>query len=294
MMNQHYPVMNREVLSLFKTKGRGIYIDCTVGLGGHAGLILKNIHGSKLIGIDVDEESIDIARKNLEEFGDRAELLKMEFKDIFNVKEIEWKNVKGVLVDPGLSMFQLRSNERGFSYIEDSKLDMRKDRSGKIDAEQVVNTFSEKDLSEIFKKYGDVKGSKGLAKRIIERRLFDRIDTTHKLKVIIEKFFGWKPAKGKSHPAAKVFQALRIFINNELEGVEKFIKNIPNYLQSGSLFVFLTYHSTEDRIIKKALKSLEEEKIVKLVKPFPMKPKDEEVRENFPSRSASLRAVELL
>lgn len=292
MGNLHYPVMNKEVISLFKRKGSGIFIDCTVGMGGHAGLILENIPNSKLIAVDMDDISLKIAEENLNKFGRRVKFLKMKFEKIFGSVEIKWNNVSGLLVDPGLSMYQLKNDERGFSHIINSKLDMRKDMSSELTAENVINSFSEQELSEIFEKYGDVKRAKALAKRIIERRLFEPIDTTFKLKKIIEKFFVWKPARGKSHPASKVFQALRIFVNNELQEIENFIRVFPLKLKSGSLLVFLTYHSTEDRIVKNVMKSLEREGRMKLIKPFPMIPSEEEITFNSPSRSAKLRAAE--
>ena len=173
-------------------------------------------------------------------------------------------------------------------------LDMRKEIGVGISAHEVINKFREKDLSEIFEKYGEIRNSKGFAKRIIERRLFNKIDTSDQLRKITEDFFGWKPKRGRTHPAAKVFQALRIYVNRELEGIGEFLESISVRLQRGARIVFLTFHSLEDRIIKDVFRKLKESGQVKIIKPFPMKPSEKEINTNNPSRSAKLRAVEII
>ncbi len=286
--------MNKEVISVLEGSEGDIFIDCTVGMGGHASMILDKFPGSELIAIDVDSESINMAKRNMMKYGDRVRFFLTRFTRVFDIEDIEWSRISGVLVDPGLSVYQIKSAGRGFSHSENSILDMRKDIGKGISARTVVNTFREKELSDIFEKYGEIRNSKGFAKRIIERRLFEKIETSEQLRKITENFFGWKPARGKTHPAARVFQALRIYVNDELEGISEFIDTLAGRLKKGAMIVFLTFHSLEDRIIKTVFRKLKDSGLVKLIKPFPMKPTDEEIRINNPSRSAKLRAVEIL
>ncbi len=292
MANSHYPVMNKEVLSVLGETDRDIFLDCTVGMGGHASIILDAFPGAELIAVDADNESLKMAKKNMKKFGDRVKFYRTLFTDIFTIPEINWERISGILVDPGLSVVQIKNGGRGFSHSEDSYLDMRKDKRNTLTAHEVINNFSEAELTEIFRKYGEIGKAKGFAKRIIERRLFGPIDTSIQLRKIVEDYFGWRPKKGRTHPAAKIFQSLRIFVNGELEGIDKFIESVSKLLKKGARVIFLSFHSTEDRVIKKAFKKLYEEGEVKLIKPFPMKPLESEIRINNPSRSAKLRAIE--
>lgn len=293
-MNSHYPVMNSEVISVLRDTDGELFLDCTVGMGGHASMILNEFRGSELIAVDIDSESMEMAKKNLAQYGDRVRFIPAQFTSLFRIGGIDWSRLSGVLVDPGLSVFQIKSGGRGFSHSENSKLDMRKEIGEGISAHDVVNRFSEKELSEIFEKYGEIRNAEGFAKRIIERRLFTKIDTSEQLRKIIEDFFGWKPKRGRTHPAAKVFQALRIYVNGELDGIKEFINDLSGHLKRGARIVFLTFHSLEDRLIKESFRKLKDSGKAKLIKPFPMKPTDDEIRDNNPSRSAKLRAVEIL
>ncbi|MEN8222626.1 MAG: 16S rRNA (cytosine(1402)-N(4))-methyltransferase RsmH [Acidobacteriota bacterium] len=293
-MNSHYPVMNNEVISVLKGSEGDLFLDCTVGMGGHASMILDEFPGSELIAIDADSESIKMAKHNLAHYGKRVRFIRNQFISVLKNDDIDWSRISGVLVDPGLSVYQIKSGGRGFSHSESSRLDMRKEIGEGISAHEVINKFSEKDLAEIFEKYGEIRNSKGFAKRIIERRLFEKIDTSDQLRKITEDFFGWKPKRGRTHPAARVFQALRIYVNRELEGIGDFLDSIADRLKSGARIVFLTFHSLEDRMIKKVFRKLKESGVVKIIKPFPMKPSEEEIIKNNPSRSAKLRAVEIL
>lgn len=294
MKNLHYPVMNREVLSIFSETKKDIFVDCTVGMGGHASMLLKAFPGSGVVAIDMDRESLEIAEKNLNEFNKRVSYYEMEYKDLFDQINQPWERVSGILIDPGLSIYQLKNEERGFSHSEDSGLDMRKNRNLEISAHSVINRFKEKELTEIFEKFGELKRAPQFSKRIIERRLFKSIDTAGELRKIVEDFYGWRPRRGKTHPAAKIFQALRIFVNKELEGIELFLKKSAEVLSQGARIIFLTYHSIEDRLIKVIFKELGNSGKVKIIKPFPMKPTPEEIKVNNPSRSAKMRVVEIL
>jgi len=253
--------MNNEVISVLRESDRDLFLDCTVGMGGHASMVLDEFPGSELIAIDADSVSIEMAKKNLAHYGSRVKFIRAQFTSVFEIEGIEWERISGVLVDPGLSVYQLKSGGRGFSHSENSPLDMRKEIGTGISAHDVVNTFTEKQLSDIFEKYGEIRNSKAFAKRIIERRLFEKIDTSEQLRKITENFFGWRPKRGKTHPAAKVFQALRIYVNGELDGIREFVENLSARLKKGARIVFLTFHSLEDRIIKEVFRKLINHKI---------------------------------
>jgi 16S rRNA (cytosine1402-N4)-methyltransferase len=171
---------------------------------------------------------------------------------------------------------------------------MRKDTSLELTAAEVVNHYTEAQLTSIFREYGEVRNPEKLAKKIIERRLFSPVETTRHLREIVEQLDGSRLKKGRVHPAARVFQALRIFVNKELEGVDRFLEKLPDFLNKGARIAYLTYHSIEDRIVKRSLKSLQERGRVRILKPFPMFPRPEEILENLASRSAKLRAAEIL
>jgi 16S rRNA (cytosine1402-N4)-methyltransferase len=291
---QHYPVMNKEIIDIFRETEQEYFVDCTLGMGGHSHRILETFKDSRIIGIDMDEESLTQARANLAEFGDRVEFHRFDFTGLFEKLDIREKQVSGILVDPGISIYQLKTPGRGFSHSIDAPLDMRKDKRGELTAYDVVNSYNEKELTGIFEKYGEIPRAKELSKRIIETRLFHTIDSTVKLSAIVEKLYGWRPKKGKTHPAANVFQALRIVVNRELEDIDAFIKKIPCFLKKGTRIVFLTFHSVEDRIIKRAFLELKKEMKLEILKPFPAFPSKEEVELNLPSRSVKLRAGEIL
>jgi len=257
-------------------------------------MILDTFPGSELIAIDADSESIEMAKKNMAHYGSRVRFFRTQFTRVFDIEGIEWERISGVLVDPGLSVYQIKSGGRGFSHSENSPLDMRKEIGTGISAHDVINKYTEKQLADIFEKYGEIRNSKGFAKRIIERRLFEKIDTSEQLRKITENFFGWRPKRGKTHPAAKVFQALRIYVNGELEGIREFVENLSGHLSKGARIVFLTFHSLEDRMIKEMFRKLKDSGIAEIIKPFPMKPTEEEINMNNPSRSAKLRAVEII
>ncbi len=247
----HYPVMNKEVVDLFAKTARELFIDCTLGIGGHAYYLLKNFQNCKVIGVDVDGDSIEKARVNLGEFQDRIQFVKTNFVRILEQIDVPLEKVSGILVDPGLSLYQIKNQARGFSHSIDSQLDMRKDETLTITAGKVINTYSYHELKDIFYEYGEIKRAHELAKRIIEARLSNSIDSTFALKSIVERLYHWKPKRGMLHPAARVFQALRIYVNRELEDIKDFLRDVMQNLKTGCRIVFLTYHSLEDRIVKK-------------------------------------------
>lgn len=286
--------MNKEIIAIFRDTEQRWFIDCTLGMGGHTRHMLEHFPNARVLGIDMDHHSLEQAKSNLSQFGDRVEFSHLNYTGLFRQPDIPWPEVSGILVDPGVSIFQLKEKERGFSHSIDSPLDMRKDRRSDLTASHVINTYKEKELTEIFETYGEVRQARQLAKRIIENRLFGPIDTTGKLTAIIEKMYHWKPKRGRTHPAANVFQALRIIVNRELEGVEAFLEAMPQYLVKGARIVFLTFHSVEDRVVKQCFAKLQKNMKLKIIKPFPALPTETEVVENLPSRSAKLRAGEIL
>jgi 16S rRNA (cytosine1402-N4)-methyltransferase len=294
MNSQHYPVMHKEITEIFGETGQKCFVDCTLGMGGHSSRLLDTYKTARIIGIDVDAESLEKARANLADFAGRVDFYNINYTEIFEKLDLTSAEISGILVDPGLSIAQIKDPSRGFSHTVDAPLDMRKDTRTPLTAHHVVNTYSEKELIHVFEKYGEVRKANLLAKRIIEYRLFNPIDSTKKLSGIIEKLYGWRPKKGKTHPAAPVFQALRILVNRELEGVEEFIKKIPEVLNTGARIVFLTFHSVEDRMVKHVFTDLRRQGKLKIIKPFPAFPSESEVEENLPSRSVKLRAAEVL
>jgi 16S rRNA (cytosine1402-N4)-methyltransferase len=234
-----------------------------------------------------------LARKNLKPFGRRVRFHLGTFNNLFEDFDCRRLAVSGILVDPGISTVQLKKSQRGFSHTVDGPLDMRKDQHDPLTAAEVLNSFPELKLAEIFSRYGEVAEAGRLAKKIIEKRLFAPLQSTVQLRLLVEEVTHWRPRPGLVHPAAKVFQALRIFINHELEGIETWLEKIPSNLRAGGRVVFITYHSLEDRLVKKGFRQLQQLKKVKLLRPFPVFPSGEELSENPSSRSAKLRALEV-
>jgi 16S rRNA (cytosine1402-N4)-methyltransferase len=290
---QHYPVMNREVLEIFAGTRKKLFVDCTVGGGGHSHRILDTFPGARLIALDQDGESLALARENLREFGERACFHQGSYLSLFEDFDCRCLGVSGVLVDPGISTVQLKDGRRGFSHSQDGPLDMRKDTASGPTAAAVLNTFPEERLAEIFSRFGEVPNARRLAKAIIEKRLFAPWSSTAQLRRLVEGLSHWHPRPGLVHPAAQVFQALRIFVNRELEGLDEWLDKIPGQLPAGSRVVFLTYHSLEDRLVKHGFQQLQRQEKVELLRPFPARPGRDEVEENLASRSAKLRALEV-
>ena len=289
----HYPVMNKEVLEIFQATGKKTFVDCTVGGGGHSHHILSVFPEASVIAIDQDSESLALARKNLQSFGKRVSFHLGTFISLFEDFDCRRLAVSGILVDPGISTVQLKNDQRGFSHTLDGPLDMRKNLNSSLTAAEILNSFSEDKLADIFSSYGEVSNAKRLSKAIIEKRLFTPWRSTVQLRRLVEDLNHWRPRPGLGHPAAKVFQALRIFVNNELDGIGSWLAKIPLHLRSGSRVVFITYHSLEDRLVKRAFQQLQRLQKVELLRPFPAFPSRAEVEENLASRSAKLRALEV-
>jgi len=282
--------MLQEVLEALKVKRAGVYIDGTVGLGGHAEGILKNMSGCTLIGMDHDDEALEIAEERLK--GYDIHLVKGRFSNMEDmVKSLGYKQVDGILLDIGVSSLQLKSEGRGFSFLKDETLDMRMDRKQKLTAVKIINEYSEKDLADIIWRYGEERFSRRIARAIVNACEKKPIRTCRELAQIIERAMG---RRGRIHPATKTFQALRIEVNKELTELSTAMDTAPNILKRGGRFCVLSYHSLEDRIVKHSFKKLADKGLVSIITKKPIVPGREEQRLNPSSRSAKLRVVEKL
>lgn len=247
--------MPKEVLQALEPARGGVYVDCTIGLGGHSELILESSSGVSLIGIDRDEEALKRAKARLAKYSDRVTLVKADYKELATVLAgVGIKAVEGILADFGVSSMQLEAPERGFSFQNDGPLDMRMDLSSSTTARDLVNTLSERELADIIYEYGEERASFRIARRICEARAHKPISTTLELARIVERALGGRSQK--IHPATRTFQALRIAVNRELEGLEGFITDAVTALKPGGRLAVITFHSLEDRIVKVTLRYL--------------------------------------
>jgi 16S rRNA (cytosine1402-N4)-methyltransferase len=291
----HVPVLLTEVLNYLDARREGIYIDCTIGLAGHALEILKANPKAELIGFDIDQAALLEAKKKLKPYAERAQLYHSDFRYLPEL-DIDFSAVRGLLLDLGLSSFQLDSPERGFSFNLEGPLDMRMDLRNKTTAFKIIDTYSEPKLGHLFQQYGELRQARRLAREIVSRRKANKIETTADLRRIIEEVCHWIPQKGKIHPAAKVFQALRIEVNDELKEVGEFLEVMAGRVSSGARFVAISFHSLEDRIVKHTFARLAgadgRPALFRILTKKPVTPTDEEVAANSRSRPAKLRAIE--
>ena len=249
---QHIPVMLSEVINGLNIKKDGIYVDGTLGGAGHSEKILENLSQSGLlIGIDRDDEALENAKERLNIY-DNVKYVHGNHDDIKKIlKDLNINNVDGILLDLGVSSYQLDEASRGFSYINDARLDMRMDKTSKLTAEYVVNTYKEEKLANIIFEYGEERFSRRIARNICEYRKNKKIETTKELSDIIEKSIPILNKK-EGHPAKRTFQAIRIEVNNEIEPLYNTITNCINVLANRGRLCVITFHSLEDRAVKKA------------------------------------------
>lgn len=287
----HIPVMLEEVMNYLNIIPEGIYIDATVGTGGHSKEILKRLEGrGLLIGFDRDSESIKITENILKNLGFKFILINKAFNEIPNaLNMLSINKVDGILYDLGMSSFQLEEGKRGFSFKNlDEPLDMRFSIDEKIKASDILNSYSQRALERIFFEYGEEPFSKKVAKLIVEERKKKPFSRVEDLVSLIEKNI----PRRKIHPATRIFQALRIVVNNELEILEDSLKNIIPFLKKGARVVILTYHSLEDRIVKNFFKNSEKEGKIKIIMKKILRPSKEEIERNPRARSAKMRVGE--
>jgi 16S rRNA (cytosine1402-N4)-methyltransferase len=291
----HVPVLLTEVLEYLDASREGIYIDCTIGLAGHALEILRTNPRAELVGFDIDAAALAEAKEKLRPYAQRVELYHSDFRYLPEL-DIDFSSVRGLLLDLGLSSFQLDSPERGFSFNQEGPLDMRMDVRNKTTAFKIIDTYSEPKLGQLFHKYGELRQARRLAREIVTRRKGNKIQTTADLRRIIEDVCHWIPQKGKVHPAAKVFQALRIEVNGELTGVGEFLEDMAGKVASGARMVAISFHSLEDRIVKHTFARLaaanDKPALVRLLTRKPVTPTEEEMAANSRSKPAKLRAIE--
>lgn len=282
------PVMLKEVLEALMVKKSGVYVDGTVGLGGHAEGILSS--GCTLIGIDRDKEALEMSKKRLKKYN--VFFAKDNFSNMEAVvKGLGYENVDGILLDLGVSTLHLKEEMRGFSFLKDEPLDMRMDQQQRLTAGMIVNKYSEKDLANLLWKYGEERFSRRIARAVVSARGKSAINTCRDLSRIIEKTVG---RRSRIHPATKTFQALRIEVNRELAELSMAMNAWINILKSGGRFCVLSYHSLEDRIVKHSLRGLARKGLAAIITKRPLIPKREELESNPSSRSAKLRVAERL
>jgi len=275
---------------LLKPESGGTYVDATIGLGGHAEEILRHIGEGRLIGIDRDEETLKMAESRL---SDKRVILKRgRFSDISTlITETGISKADGILFDLGTSMFHLKTPERGFSFLSEELLDMRMDIRQSLTAGNVVNKYSEKEIDRILWEYGEERLSRKIAKAIINYRNKKKIETCSELSDIVCSVY---KGRGKTHPATKTFQALRIAVNDELNELRKGLDASAGILKSGGRLCVISYHSLEDRIVKNFMRDFRKQGIFNVLTKKPLVPSYEEIRLNPSARSAKLRGAEKL
>jgi len=287
----HCPVLVREALDLLVTRTDGVYVDGTVGAGGHSEEILKRLGaGGRLLGIDRDSDILEKARERLG--GDaRVVLHHGTFEDIETALRIAGvPHVDGILVDLGVSSLQLDRAERGFSFSKDAPLDMRMDPSGGETAADYLADVSEKELERILKEYGEERFARRIARMISEARRKHPVETTAELAGIVSRAV--PRGASRIHPATRTFQALRIAVNGELDRLDRFLERAPAALAPGGRLAVISYHSLEDRRVKRAFVEAERLGILRRLTKKPVTPSEEEIFDNPRSRSAKLRAAE--
>ncbi|MBN2200197.1 MAG: 16S rRNA (cytosine(1402)-N(4))-methyltransferase RsmH [Candidatus Aminicenantes bacterium] len=290
----HVPVLVQEVLRGLDAGVPGVYIDGTLGTGGHAAALLEAHPRSSLIGLEVDELSLERALTRLAAFEGRVSLYQSDYRNLPDL-DIPWPDVRGVVLDLGLSSFQLDAPERGFSFNSEGPLDMRFDLRNKTTAHKILHKHSEARLAQIFREFGELRQARLLARRVISARKGDGLQTTTQLRRLVEEVCRWRPQKGKVHPAAKVFQALRIEVNNELDGLDGFLERVLRLLAPRARMAVITFHSLEDRIVKRTFLRLaggEEKSLVRILTKKPVTPSADERAANSRSHSAKLRIAE--
>ena len=301
---EHISVLAEETIENLNIKPDGIYADLTLGKGGHSKKILEKLSDKgRLIAFDQDREAIMAAKENLKDFPNVI-YVNTNFENFEStLKDLNISKIDGALMDIGVSSYQIDNASRGFSYMHDGPLDMRMDVENELTAETIVNEYSKEELTEIFSKYGEERFSKTIARNIVDYRNKQRIDTTFKLRDIVNKSVRTKEA----HPEKRVFQALRIEVNRELEVLENTIEDVVDHLNVGGRLCIITFHSLEDRIVKNKFKDLEKDctcppglpvcvcdtvRKVKIITNKPIVAGNKELSENSRSKSAKLRVCQ--
>lgn len=300
----HYSVLKKELIAGLNIKDNGIYVDATIGYAGDSKDILKKLKTGYLYGFDQDDNAVNYSNKELKKISNNFKIFKSNFvnmKELLNDNNV--KDVDGIIFDLGFSSPQIDDEKRGFSFMHDGPLDMRMSNEG-ISAKDIIDRYSEEELTKIFFQYGEEKLSKVIARKIVSKK--EQINTTLDLVSVIKEAVGANYFY-KNHPERKIFQALRIEVNNELKVLESVLPDAINLLKKGGRLCVITFHSLEDRIVKnifkkysevdeivKGLKDIPEEykPIIKIINKKPILPSEDEINENTRSSSAKLRIVE--
>jgi len=307
----HRPVLLEEILKFLAPERGGLFVDCTVGLGGHSEAILKSSPDTRVIGMDLDPAALAYSRQRLAPFGDRFRAFQANFRAIADVlQQVDERDPTGVLVDLGVSSLQFDSPERGFSFRFDAPLDMRMDPASDTTAADLLQQLPESEIARIIFEYGEERHSRRIARRIVERREQGKpITTTIELADLVRFAVGGGRKRNQIHPATRTFQALRIAVNHELEKLGEFVETAVDLLIADGRFVGISFHSLEDRILKRELKRLSghcecpprlpvcscgARKVVEVLTRRPVTPGLSEIDDNPRARSAKLRACRKL
>jgi len=286
--------MLKEAVDLLNPQKGGIYVDCTLGGGGHAKEILSRIgETGRLIAFDKDRHAIERSQEVLAPYLDQVTIVHRDYRFLAEVlRKLQVPEVDGILFDLGVSSYQVLEPERGFSYNYDAPLDMRMDDSSPTTAADLVNTLSEKELGEIIYRFGEERWARRIASFIVEQRKKAPIKTTGQLTEIIKAAIPAAARRKGPHPARRTFMALRIAVNDELSGLEEGLRAGISFLKPGGRIAVISFHSLEDRIVKRIFKEYAASKILRILTKKPLVPSEEEVLVNPRSRSAKLRAAE--
>jgi 16S rRNA (cytosine1402-N4)-methyltransferase len=289
---RHEPVMVAEVLDLLAPARGGLFVDCTVGLGGHSRALLET-GATRVLGLDRDPSALAIAAETLAAYRDRVELVHADYRELDRVLSTRGiVSVHGTLADLGVSSMQLDADGRGFSFRRDEPLDMRMDQTSGSSAAAWLRTVDEQDLANVIFQYGEERYSRRIARAIVTARVSAPVETTGQLATIVRRAI---PRRGyeRIDPATRTFQALRIWINRELEGLDTFLIGAARRLLQGARLAVITFHSLEDRIVKHTFRAIEKaEEAMRILTKRPLVPADAELARNPRARSAKLRAIE--
>jgi len=305
-LNTHIPVLYKEIIHALQPKRGGRYVDCTLGAGGHArGILEACAPDGLLLGFDVDPQALALARETLAPYEGRAHLAQASYTSLASqLSSLKWESVDGIVLDLGASSMQFDTAARGFSFMQDGPLDMRFGINATQSADEIINTFEERELADMIFRYGEDRDARRIARAIIANR---PLHTTRELVSVIEKA---SPRRGdRMHPATQTFQALRIFVNGELDAIESVLPQAVNALKVGGVCAVISFHSLEDRIVKEFFREqskdlfnppyeriyeVERKAVIKLMNKKPIEASDEEIKDNPRARSAKLRIVEKL
>ena len=294
-MSGHIPVLCAETLQQLQPQRGGLFVDCTVGLGGHSRALLE-AGATRLLGLDRDPQAIAHAREALAPFGDRVTLVHSDYRQLEDVLQAQGiETIDGALADLGVSSMQFDAPGRGFSFMRDEPLDMRMDTSRGETAADLIARTPEGELADVIFQFGEERFSRRIARRIVEERREQPIDTTGRLAAIVRRAIPYRGHQ-RIDPATRTFQALRIWVNRELEGLDSFLATAVRRLRAGARLAVITFHSLEDRIVKHTFRALAqgEERLITVLTKKPIVPGLDEVEANPRARSAKLRVAERL